>query len=422
MSGTFFIIKQNKTKIAALLLALLLAACGGGSANIKDSSSSGLSITKPEKQSGVQQRTSGSQNTGVSVTLPDKDLVRERIEDGMPYHKAIMDSQTAELMKSVPNVSNDIFLGGDILIEEEMLNYMEDYGYDYPIKGIEPILRGHDIVFANLETPIGDKGIPAKGKPYIFMINEDYAAPIKKLHLNIVSIANNHIMDYGESGLFSTMDWLNDNKIAFTGAGKDLNEARTPVIINSRGIEFVFLAYNERPPAYFAATKKSPGAAPARLSIIEEDVKLYKKPTNIVMVSIHWGIEQTLYPQAYQVEMAHKIIDAGADCIIGHHPHWIQGIEIYKQKPVFYSLGNMLNGFYNRVEQDNFFAVMKYRGLKLRRIEIIPVAGKNTMTDFQPYILTGDEAKEHLTLIKNISARFNTHFVIKKDIGVVLIH
>ena len=90
MSGTFFIIKQNKTKIAALLLALLLAACGGGSANIKDSSSSGLSITKPEKQSGVQQRTSGSQNTGVSVTLPDKDLVRERIEDGMPYHKAII--------------------------------------------------------------------------------------------------------------------------------------------------------------------------------------------------------------------------------------------------------------------------------------------------------------------------------------------
>jgi poly-gamma-glutamate synthesis protein (capsule biosynthesis protein) len=228
-------------------------------------------------------------------------------------------------------------------------------------------------------------------------------------------------MDYGKEGLVSTIDWLKANKISYTGAGDNLEKARKPVIINKKGIEFVFLAYNGRPPESFYAKKNSPGTAYIDIDIITEDIKKYKKRSNIVMVSLHWGIEQTLYPQKSQIELAHQVIDAGADCIIGHHPHWIQGIEIYRKKPIFYSLGNLLNGFYNKVEHHNFLAVLRYRGLKLRRIEILPISGKNSEMDFQPYLLTDKEADDHLKLIKKISDRFPTHFVIKNNKGYIYI-
>jgi poly-gamma-glutamate synthesis protein (capsule biosynthesis protein) len=277
-------------------------------------------------------------------------------------------------------------------------------------------------VFANLETPIGTEGTPVKdNKPYVFMVSPHYAEPIKKLHLNVVSIANNHIMDYGQEGLTSTIKWLKSNKVQYVGAGDNLEDARKPAIIKRKGIEFIFLAYNERPPELFFAKKETPGTAYLDIRLITEDIKKYKTKSNIVMVSLHWGLEQTLYPQPYQTELARSIIDAGADCIIGHHPHWIQGIEVYKKKPIFYSFGNLLNGFYNRIEYDNFIAVLRYRGLKLRRIEILPISGKNSVMDFQPYLLTGEEADEYLKLVKKLSDRFRTHFVIKNNKGYIYI-
>ena len=323
---------------------------------------------------------------------------------------------------SVSRESNSVLLGGDILLEEDLLDFIDEFGKDYPIKKLQSALSGYDIVFANLETPIGTKGTPASDKPYIFMISPYYAEPIRKMHLNIVSIANNHIMDYGKEGLDSTISWLKANRILYAGAGNNLDEARKPAIINKKGIDFVFLAYNERPPESFYARKNRPGTAYVDIQLITEDVKKYKTKSNIVMVSLHWGIEQTLHPQQYQIDLARRIIDAGADCIIGHHPHWIQGIEIYKKKPIFYSLGNLINGFYNKVEHNNFLAVLRYKGLKLRRIEILPLAGKNTEIDFQPYLLTGKQAEEHLKFIQRLCSRFPaTHFVIKGDKGFVYI-
>lgn len=323
---------------------------------------------------------------------------------------------------SVARVSNSVLLSGDILIDEEMQNFMDDFGYNYPIEKLAPVLDGYDIVFSNLETPIGTKGKQVKGKPYCFLVHPNYAEPINKMHLDVVSIANNHIMDYGNIALVSTMTWLDNNSIKYTGAGKNLDEARKPAIIVRKGIEFVFLAYNERPPASFYAKKNSPGTTSADLNEITEDIKKYKKKTNIVLVSMHWGIENTLYPQTYQTVLARAIIDAGADVIIGHHPHWIQGVEIYKKKPIFYSLGNLINGFYNRIEKDNFVAVLRYKGIKLRRIEVIPIAGQNTLIDFQPYRLTGKEADEHLAMIGRISAKFRTRVVVKNHTGYIYIY
>jgi len=376
--------------------------------NTTDSKGAPSKNAKSKKE--VKKNTRDSQNSKSSKNSKDSEEVENNAVE-----------PADEKTPNVPRESNSVLLSGDILLEEDLLDYIDEFGKDYPVKKLQSILSGYDIVFANLETPVGKQGIPVKNKPYVFMVSPHYAEPIKKLHLSVVSIANNHIMDYGEEGLTSTIDWLKASKIRYTGAGDNLEEARKPVILNKKGIEFVFLAYNERPPESFFAKKDTPGVAYVDIKLITEDIKKYKTRSNIVMVSLHWGIEQTLYPQAYQIELARRIIDAGADCIIGHHPHWIQGIEVYKKRPIFYSLGNLLNGFYNKVEYNNFLAVLHYKGLKLRRIEILPIASKNSEVDFQPYLLTGDEADEYLELVKKISSRFPTHFVIKNNKGYIYI-
>ncbi len=370
------------------------------------------SAFQPEEEGS---RSSKTKNTAV------KKKKHDRKKDSAAEKKDKKAEKKQEEKEEVPRNFNSVLLGGDILLEEDLLDFMDDYGTDYPLEKIEKDLRGYDIFFANLETPIGEEGKPVRNKPYVFMINPGYAVPVKKMNPDVVSIANNHIMDYGDAGLFSTIDWLDSCGIQHTGAGKNSAEARKPVIIKRKGVEFVFLAYNERPPESFNAGKKKAGAASSDINVIAADIKKYKKKTNIVLVSMHWGIEHTLYPQTYQTELAHQIINAGADGIIGHHPHWIQGIEIYKEKPIFYSLGNLLNGFYNTIEQDNFLAVLRYRGVKLRWVEIIPVAGHNTLTDFQPYVMKGDAAREHLENIKKISSKFKPNFVIKKDKGYIYI-
>ena len=316
-----------------------------------------------------------------------------------------------------PNDNFSILLTGDVLITENMLDFMEVFGNYYPIRKISPLLDYFDYVFANLETPITTHTVPLGRKPYLFKLHPKLADMIAQLKIDVVSIANNHIMDFGKEGLRDTIEWLNKHNIKYTGAGFNLNEARTPAIFTHNDIEIVFLAYNERPTRYFDATETLSGAAPLNLKIIKEDIKKYKHKSSIVLVSLHWGREHTLYPTKRQTAIAKQIIDAGADGIIGHHPHWPQGIQIYKGAPIVYSLGNFLNGYYNVVEQDNIFVVLNYRKSKITSLDIIPIAGRNSKINFQQYQLTSEEGNRQLKLIQRISNRFGTKIQIDKDIG-----
>ncbi len=304
---------------------------------------------------------------------------------------------------------------------EGVLEYMDEQGRGYPFEKVKTELEQYDFVFSNLETPITDDGKMLAEKPYIFALDPDYASVLNTVKLDAVSIANNHIMDYGRTGLENTLQWLDKYGIARAGAGRNLEEARKPAIFRAGTTDIIILAYNERPPAEFDAGARTPGAAPLDMHVLKEDIRRHRTSTNLVLVSLHWGIEQTLYPRSYQVRLARAIIDAGADAIIGHHPHWPQGIEIYRSKPIFYSLGNFINGFYNLVEKNNFFAVLHCKGNNIHRLEIIPIAGKNTAIDFQPYILTGKEATAQLRLIRYISSHFKTEMTIKKDRGYIRI-
>lgn len=308
---------------------------------------------------------------------------------------------------------------GDILLANEAELFIIKHGKNYPFEKIKDDLEDYDTVFGNLETPISKRGKAVNNKPYVFEVSPKIASFLKKIKLDVVSISNNHIMDYGVKAMEDTMETLDDWDILYTGAGKNLKAARKPCIITHGQTKVYILAYCGRPPKDFYARKKKPGTAPLLFSYIQEDIKKHKRKDTVVLVSLHWGIEQTRVPSTYQRNMAKRIITAGADGIIGHHPHWPQGIEIYKGKPIIYSLGNFINGHYNKTEMNNIVAAFHYYGPKIEQVEIMCIAGKNRRVQFQPYIFKGKEAKGNLEYIQRLSQKFGTKIKIEGYKGVI---
>ncbi len=320
---------------------------------------------------------------------------------------------------SVSKNNFSILFAGDILMANEITKRL-NLKPERLFEKISKDLKSYDLFFANLETPVCDDGDKYEGKPYIFRGLPDHVKQIQDLGLDAVSLANNHIMDFGVEGMEQTIDFLDDLDILYSGAGDDAEDARKPLILKHNSTKIYILSYCERPPEDFYATEKNPGAAFLDVKEIISDIKKIRKDNNIVLVSLHWGIEQTYTPRYYQKKIARAIIDGGADGIIGHHPHWPQGIEVYRNKPIIYSLGNFINGFYNRIEKDNILAAFYYNGSRLKKLEILSVAGKNRHTNFKPYIQKGRKAYYNLLLIKRLSAMLGTNVRIVGNRGVIL--
>ena len=317
--------------------------------------------------------------------------------------------------KATQNFS--ILFVGDILLANEAERHIHDKGVDYPFWKIKEELLKYDFIIANLESPITGRGTPVEDKPYIFRIQPDDAVCLKDLKIDAVSLSNNHLMDYGVEGMKDTMAALSRLNIGYTGGGADLAAARRPAILSYRDTSIVILSYCNRPPSDYYATETGPGIAPLDVQMIKDDIAAYKLDNNIVVISLHWGIEQTHVPQKDQVRTAHLIIDAGADAVIGHHPHWPQGIEIYRDRPIVYSLGNFINGYINPIERDNIAVGLYFSGSRLERIRVVPLAGRNRQIKFQPFVLSGRHAAGFLTLISNLSKKFKTAIDIKDGYG-----
>ena len=308
---------------------------------------------------------------------------------------------------------------GDFLTTVNLERLTRQKGVDYPYKKIKPLIDNYSIAFANMESAVSDRGTPVKNKTWVFKTSTYCAGYFPYSGIDVVSLANNHILDYGKDALSNTIKFMKTSGIAYCGAGMNEFEARKPAILKYEGIDILFLAYNELPPAdYFAKSSKC-GSAKIDDDKIISDITNYKRSDNFLFVSLHWGTEHSYKIEAKQIERAHKYIDAGADGIIGHHPHVPQGVEIYKGKPIFYSLGNALNGFYNEKYKANIFGAVNIYGGRIVSIGVIPVEGDNYIMEFQPYQLKGDSAVRVVEMIEKLSSEFGTDFTISEDHGII---
>lgn len=213
-------------------------------------------------------------------------------------------------------------------------------------------LGGADATVVNLECPVTTRGMRFP-KPYNFRMHPRFLSTLTGGGIDMVSIANNHIYDYGPRGLLDTISYLDSVGVRHVGAGRNIVEAHRPVIDTLRGREVAFLAYyggSEAP----GAGKSSPGVARRDLAEVCRDIRSLKDgaSSRYIVVMLHWGTERATSPDRAQIAFAHALIDAGADAVVGHHPHVLQGIERYGRGVIAYSLGNFVFGGNDRDTYD----------------------------------------------------------------------
>ena len=230
------------------------------------------------------------------------------------------------------------------------------------------VLQSADLCFGQMECPLSDRGAPSPQARLAMRTSPDVAPVLRAAGFDVMSIAGNHVLDFGRDALTDTLKHLPSAGIAICGAGANLAEARRPALLQVGCKHVAVLAYSSILPAGYAADKARPGCAPMRahthyeqiepdqpgtpprihtfadpadLAALEADIRAAKEKADLVLVSIHWGIHFVRAEVAdYQREVAKAAIHAGADAILGHHPHLLKGVDFIAGKPVFYSLGN----------------------------------------------------------------------------------
>lgn len=239
------------------------------------------------------------------------------VTDSFPPAKSIF----KEFIKEPTPVEEKIVLiaTGDVMLGRA-INYksVKDSNFTWMWNKTTDVLRAADIAFINLESPIVNN-CPLTTGGMIFCADVKNIAGLISAGVDVANLANNHSLNYGSEGLENTITTLDDAGIISVGVGVTMYKSL-------KGIKLAFLGYNQF----------------GRLPDIGQEIKNAKDQANLVVVSFHWGEEYTDKPTIKQQELAHLAIDNGADLIIGHHPHWVQPIEVYKDRLIIYSLGNFI--------------------------------------------------------------------------------
>jgi len=241
-----------------------------------------------------------------------------------------------------PTVS--IVFMGDVMLADHPGQRIKQ-GHN-PFAPFAQLLDSADVRVANLECVIAQGG-KAEDKPYTFRAHPRVLKLLKR-HVDAVSVANNHSGDFGRTAFAEMLGRLDQAKLPFFGGGQDLSQAHTPLLIERKGLRIALLGYDEFFPRSFEAGDQHPGVAWSEDEQVVLDIRRARTVhhADIVIPFMHWGEEHQPRANDRQRELARLMIDAGADAVVGTHPHVVQDIELYKGKPIVYSLGNFIfDGF-----------------------------------------------------------------------------
>ena len=233
-----------------------------------------------------------------------------------------------------------VFLG-DVSPGRTMEEQLARYGPSHPWEGLAPLLQGADLAVANLESVLATRGAPLD-KGYLIRAHPGTAQTLVEAGFDLVNLANNHALDYGQAGMDQTLDTLEALDIAAVGAGSSQEMAHRPAVLNVNGLRVAVLGYaaarwngSEDVPATDRVAWANPGA-------VQADVQAVRDRSDLVIVQLHAGTEYATSPSPDQVRFARAAIDAGADLVVGHHPHVTQTVERYRNGLIVYSLGDAL--------------------------------------------------------------------------------
>lgn len=273
-------------------------------------------------------------------------------------------------------LNTSLIFGGDAMLSRVVGQKMVKYkDFAWPFQKLRGLFSQADLAVINLESPftLDSKSYLVPTGSFSFNADPRAMAGLTAAGIDLVALANNHFVNQDQKGMRDTFKLLEQNNIAYAGAGENLAAAHAGVVLDKNGIKFGFLDYGYPVDSSNAGADR-PGIANMDLASARTDVQRMKKQADLVIVLIHDGVEYTNLPTGHQKEFARAMIDAGADLIVGHHPHWVQQVEIYENKPIIYSLGNLVfDQMWSQETREGALAKVELSGRDIRRLEFIPI-------------------------------------------------
>ncbi|MDR7483278.1 MAG: CapA family protein [Armatimonadota bacterium] len=366
-----------------------------------------------------------------------------------------------------------VALAGDLMLERPITP--AGGGRSPGSAAVWEVFHQADLVFVNLEVPLTSRGAPAD-KHVAFRADPRLAGDLRAAGIDVVTLANNHMLDYGPDGLFDTLETLRQTGLPAVGAGRTLAEALAPAVLTARGARVAFLGLASTLPVGSAAAPDRPGIAPVHVTtlyvvdnagldetpgkapyvetrcwpgdveVAAEAVAQAKRQADVVVVGVHWGVPHGFVaafqnPVAgYQRPLAEALIDAGADVVVGHHPHVLHGIDVINGRPVFYSLGNFLfhsvtpgrfptlrrpdppyswKSLRSPVNLDSVIALVRCDAGGVHGVELVPVVMN---ADGDPELATGTDAARILTSLAEQSTPYGVTITSAGDRGQIALH
>lgn len=318
------------------------------------------------------------------------------------YNGIITDSEAL-----YTNKSDTVTLGfaGDICLSEgwSTLDFYDSHNQDLSAglsNGIINTTNAFDIFMLNNEFTYSNRGEKLPGKYYTFRAKPERVGIIRELGTDIVSLSNNHVYDYGEDAFYDTLSTLTSNNIPYVGAGKNIEEARKPQFFIINGIKIGYVAANRSEKIIYTpeATDTTPGVLRTYDSAMYvEAIKEAKANCDYLVAYVHWGTEDSNVVADYQKEMGREYIDAGADAVVGGHPHVLQGIEYYNGHPIAYSMGDF---WFNDLHDDTGLLNITIDSNGFKEMSFIPCLRADGITS----LVTDDtERRRILDYMQDIS-------------------
>ncbi len=323
---------------------------------------------------------------GLTVSTPSRTVTLR--EERSYWFSSSRDDQAARCLASYLRERGlgereewTMHLGGDIIPGRRVAKAIVELGPLFPFEAVAPYMQGGDIVFANLEAPLSER-YPPPFSGVDFIGPTSTIEGLKLLGLNLVNLANNHSTNFGTGAFTDTLQLLEANGIRYVGGGRDYEQAYSTVYMEAGGARVAFISYNcvlgsvnatpERPgvawmdlPPYYQMNQ-------AQVARMQERVKEARAEADLVVACFHWN-EEYQPPAKPTISLAHAACEAGADLVVGSHPHCVQPLEFYGNSLIFYNLGNFVfDQMHRDITREGFMAHLTFQGGKLTRVELIP--------------------------------------------------
>jgi poly-gamma-glutamate capsule biosynthesis protein CapA/YwtB (metallophosphatase superfamily) len=297
-------------------------------------------------------------------------------------------SAPADLFPPVADDEIELVATGDIMLARTVEERMNQYGSLYPFQAVYPLLQAADIAVGNLETPFTVHGRPAD-KQFIFRAHPEHIPILQTVGFDVLSLANNHILDFPPDSLDDTLAALEELGIATVGAGRGEAAAHTPTVLEVKGIRVAFLAFAAPRWRNSPEVPTATDVAWAEPEPVRKAVAQAREEADLVIVLLHTGTEYEAQANQEQRAVAHAAVEAGANLVIGHHPHVLQDVEVYRGVPIVYSLGNFVFDM-DVIEQTRDTAILR-AVLAQDRVRSVDLYLARIVDDAQPRLRIAED-------------------------------